>query len=83
MEKNRRYQKKYRKEHPPGSISKKSTQEKSVAESDGKHLAKFKAVKYKRRCLKCRKKFTGIGKYNRVCGSCTIENSRTKPLVGG
>jgi hypothetical protein len=83
MEKNRRYQKKYRKKNPPGSVSKKSIQDRSVALSSTKHLAKHKTVKYKRHCLKCEKKFTGVGAYNRICNECTVINSRTKPLVGG
>ncbi len=82
MEKNRRYQKKYRGNNPSGSISKKPIQGKSVALGSVKHLAKYKVKKYKRRCLKCAKKFTGKGAYNRICNNCTIENSRIKPLRG-
>ena len=81
-EKNRRYQEKYRKDNPQkvkAVISKPS----SVATSSLKHLVKYKAKKYKRNCLKCGKKFTGIGKYNRMCNPCTIENSRQNFLKGG
>jgi hypothetical protein len=78
-EKNRRYQKKYR----DSGKKPKSVLDRSVALSSVKHLAKHKAKKYKRHCLKCTKKFIGIGKYNRVCNSCTIENSRQSNLKGG
>lgn len=80
-EKNRRYQSDCRK-NVLKKVSKRSIKNKSVAESDMKHLVKFKAKKYKRRCLKCSKKFTGVGAYNRICDTCTIQNSRTKPLRG-
>ncbi len=78
-EKNRRYQKEYRKNMPTQG-SPKSVQGRSVALSSVKHLAKHKAKKYKRRCLKCGKKFVGVGAYNRICNTCSIENSRMKPL---
>ncbi len=81
-EKNRRYQKKYRKNNPKKGkdvILKRQ----SVATTSLKHLAKHKAKKYKRNCLKCGKKFTGTGKYNRICDACTIENSRQGVLKGG
>jgi rRNA maturation endonuclease Nob1 len=47
-----------------------------------KHLAKHKAEKFQRRCLKCLRKFTGVGMFNRICNSCTIENSRQSNLKG-
>ncbi len=81
-EKNRRYQKKYRTANPPSKTSKKIIEARSVALSSLKHLAKHKAMKYKRTCLKCGKKFTGIGKYNRICNTCTIENSRQNSVRG-
>ncbi len=81
-EKNRRYQEEYRNDN---SKKRKAVIPRchSVATSSLKHLAKYKAKKYKRNCLKCGKKFTGIGKYNRVCNTCTIENSRRSFLKGG
>ena len=78
-EKNRRYQRKYRK----SDLVKEKAQDKSVALSSVEHLAKHKAKKYKRRCLKCGNKFTGVGAFNRICNECTIVNSKTKPLIGG
>lgn len=81
-EKNRRYQKKYR-ENKDAKGNPKSVLDRSVALSSVKHLAKHKAKKYKRRCLKCLGKFTGVGRYNRICNSCTIENSRQSKLKGG
>jgi hypothetical protein len=81
-EKNRRYQKKYRDGILAGGKPR-SVLERSVGLSSLKHLAKHKAKKYKRHCLKCLGKFTGIGKYNRICNSCTIENSRQSKLKGG
>ncbi len=81
-EKARRYQKKYREGNATGGRPK-SIQDRSVALSSVKHLAKHKAKKYKRFCLKCLGKFTGIGKYNRICKDCTIENSRQSNLKGG
>lgn len=81
-EKNRRYQKKYRDGVLTGGKPK-SVLGRSVALSSVKHLAKHKAKKYKRRCLKCLGKFTGVGKYNRICKDCTIENSRQSNLKGG
>ena len=81
-EKNRRYQKEYRK-NKPAKGNPKSVKERSVALSSVKHLAKHRAKKYKRKCLKCLKKFTGVGKYNRICDSCTTENSRQSNLKGG
>ncbi len=78
-EKNRRYQKGYRNEN---NSSPRGTNEKSVAECGIKHLVKFKAKKYKRHCLKCNKKFTGNGEFNRICKECVIINSRTSHLRG-
>ncbi len=80
-EKNRRYQKVYRKNNPTKG-NPISVQNKSVAVSSVKHLAKYKAKKYNRTCLKCGEKFTGVGAYNRICDSCTIENSRQSALKG-
>ena len=82
-EKNRRYQKQYRKDNPPSKTSKKIIHDRSIALCSLKHLAKYRAKKYKRNCLKCRKKFIGIGPYNRICDTCTIENSRQSSLKGG
>jgi hypothetical protein len=81
-EKNRRYQKKYRddKATKGGNVT---VRNKSVATTSLKHLAKHESKKYKRLCLKCDKKFTGIGKYNRVCDSCSIENSRRSNIKKG
>ena len=81
MEKARRYQKTYREGNETGGRPK-AILDRSVALSSVNHLAKHKAKKYKRRCLKCIKKFTGIGKYNRICPSCTVENSRQSHLTG-
>lgn len=81
-EKSRRYQKQYRHDNPPGKTSKKIIHDRSIALCSLKHLAKHKAMKYNRKCLKCREKFTGIGKYNRICNTCTIENSRQSSLKG-
>lgn len=81
IEKNRRYQKKYRETHSAKG-NPVSVKNKSVAMSSVKHLAKYQAEEYKRNCLKCGKKFTGVGKYNRVCNYCTIENSRQSHLKG-
>lgn len=81
-EKARRYQKKYR--ESDATVGKpKAVLDRSVALSSVKHLANHKAKKYKRRCLKCLKKFVGIGKYNRVCDSCTTVNSRQSHLYTG
>jgi hypothetical protein len=74
-EKARRYQKTYREGNETRGRPK-AILDRSVALSSIKHLAKHKASKYKRRCLKCLEKFIGIGRYNRVCDSCTVENSR-------
>jgi hypothetical protein len=78
-EKARRYQKIYRGNNPVSGISK-SVQGVSVAPSNVNHLTKHKGKKYKRRCLKCGNKFTGVGAYNRICGHCTVENTRIKLL---
>lgn len=80
-EKNRRYQLNYRKNNP----KKKNTvseRNKSIAICSVNHLAKHSAKKYKRKCLKCCKKFIGVGRYNRICESCTTENSRQSHLKG-
>ncbi len=81
MEKNRRYQKEYRRNNPQDGTPK-AKLDRSVALCSMNHLAKYKARKYKRRCLKCGKKFTGIGAYNRICKKCEVDNSRVKPLRG-
>jgi len=78
-EKNRRYQKIYRQNNPTQG-SPKAVQDRSVALSSVKHLVKYKSGKYKRRCLKCEKKFVGVGAYNRICNTCSIENSGAKLL---
>lgn len=80
-EKNRRYQSDYRK-NVLKKGKKKRKKYKSVAVCSGNHLAKYKAVKYKRRCLKCGKKFIGMGPYNRICDSCSVVNSRSGSLKG-
>jgi hypothetical protein len=77
IEKNRRYQENYRKNQKKKKSSKNS---KSVALSNNAHLKKHEAKTYKRDCLKCGKKFTGRGPYNRICNTCTIENSRSKSI---
>lgn len=81
-EKLRRYQKEYRDNNSTSKPSKKTIHDKSVAVCSLKHLAKHKAKKYKRDCLKCGKKFTGVGAYNRICNTCTIINSRQSYLKG-
>lgn len=80
-EKNRRYQKKYRKSKSTKG-NPVSVKNRSIALTSLKHLAEHKAKKYKRHCLKCGKKFTGIGAYNRICEFCTIENSKIKSVIG-
>lgn len=80
-EKNRRYQEKYRKANPKKGRDV-VLKRQSIATTSLKHLAKHVAKKYKRNCLKCGKKFTGVGAYNRICESCTVENSRQSALKG-
>ncbi len=83
-EKNRRYQSRYRKMHPEKKKGHRLTiQNRSIAVSSLNHLARFKAKKYKRQCLKCGKRFTGVGAYNRLCESCQLENSRQSHLKVG
>ncbi|MCP4989356.1 MAG: hypothetical protein GY928_25855 [Colwellia sp.] len=83
-EKNRRYQSRYRKINPGRKAGHPlSLRNRSVALSSINHLVKFKAKKYKRQCLKCGKKFIGVGAYNRLCGSCQHENSRQSHLKIG
>lgn len=80
-EKDRRYQKAYR-DNNAGGMTPRAPKCRSVAVSSIKHLTKYKAKKYKRFCLKCETPFTGIGAYHRICDSCTVENTRVKPLRG-
>jgi hypothetical protein len=80
-EKNRRYQENWRKNNK-GKGSEVILKRQSVATTSLKHLAKYKAKKYKRNCLKCNKKFTGIGEFNRICNECFAINSKMSHLRG-
>ena len=81
-EKSRRYQKQYRKNYSPSKTSEKTIHDRSIDLRSLKQLAKHGVKKHKRNCLKCGKKFIGIGKYNRICNTCTRENSCQSSLRG-
>lgn len=79
----RRFQKKYR----DGKREEKKKAEdhiytqNSFADTDGDHIVINNDKKKKKvLCLKCRRKFTAVGDYNRICKKCTNENNSTKSL---
>ncbi len=50
----------------------------------GELHAKRRKVRYETGgcdCLKCGEKFKPIGKYNRICEGCTVENERYKEVA--
>lgn len=81
--KERRYQDGYRKRMKEDKEKQKNEihEQTSFAVSSTDHITvKQDKKKRKRFCLKCRKKFTGVGKYNRICSKCTTENKQTKNM---
>ena len=79
--KDQRYQKKYR-DAQKDEDKKKEKEVKvqnSFAESTTDHITvKQDNTKRKVLCLKCEKRFTGIGPYNRICPKCTVLNNQMK-----
>jgi formylmethanofuran dehydrogenase subunit E len=81
--KERRYQDGYRKrKKAEGEKEKKEFHEQtSFAVSKIDHITvKQDTSRRPRFCLKCGRKFTATGKYNRICSKCTADNKQLKNL---